>query len=261
MNYNEFLFIVSGQKFAVFGTGFAAESLYQGLVLHDHERNIACFYVSHPEDGSTFHGIPVCPLSDYRGDIPLLIALHPATLADISELDGVGESIYPFLSEYLYGQPLRENVRISKQDILSVQPEDEYWIASRYAGVKGLQEDDSFLTDLYLRCISLHASETTARLRLQELRKLCDNILTRGFDNSGSPICIDENRRIIDGLHRLAAAAYFDVRDIYCDIYASSEIFEKVLTERNRITPAVLVNEGFSREDIETLEEIRKKLG
>ncbi len=260
MNYNDFFSLASGGKFTVFGTGFVAEMFFQGLVSHGHENNLRWFYVSREPAEKMFHGVSVYPISEYKGGEPLLIALHPANLNSIGDLKEKGICIYPFLYEYLYGKPVRQNVRIRTADILSVQPEDEYWIAARYAGIEGLLKNDAALTELYLRCISLHASEATARLRLEELRKLCEDIQIHGFNNSGSPVLIDESRRIIDGLHRTAAAAYFGVPDIYCDICTKSELFDKILTERNRLTPAALTEAGFSRDDIAVLENYRKKL-
>lgn len=260
MNFNEFVLLTKSRKFAVFGTGFAAEMFFQGLISHGCEDNIDCFYVSREIKSETFHGIPVRLLSDYTHDIPLLVAVHPSNMTGISGMSEDTVSIYPFLTEYLYGHPVDINCHLRVSDILAKQKMDEYWIAARYAGIDGIMKNDDHLKELYIRCISLHAERSTAISRLERLESLCADISMQGFNNIYSPISIDESGRIIDGLHRIALAAYFGADNIFCNIYRESELFDRILTDRNKLPEKHLVRSGFSLEDISILQNYRRKL-
>lgn len=260
MRFFEFISLIRNNKFSVFGTGFVFEMFYQGLIAHGLENQIDHFYVSREISSETFHGIPVSSLSSYDHTSPLLIAVHPANLTGFQELEERSVNIYPFLMEFLYGSPVSRMCLIQVSDILAKQPEDEHWIAARYAGIDGIMKDDAYLMELYIRCISLHSSEATARNRLISLRSLCESIHMHGFDNSGSPVSIDESYRIIDGLHRIAAAAYFRGNSLYCDIYKKGELFDKILTDRNKLPRETLLASGFELKDIEILEGYKKKL-
>ena len=257
MNLEDFISLTENRRFAVFGTGFAAEMFYQGLAAHGCENNIDRFYVSREVKSAAFHGIPVSPLSAYSQDMPLLIAVAPSNAADIEEFCENSVNIYPFLTEYLYGIPVSRKCLLRVSDILAKQPADEYWVAARYAGIDGVMKNDDQLTDLYVRCISLHAERSTALRRLDRLRSLCAEISAHGFDNSNSPIAIDRSGRIIDGLHRIAAAVYFGAKSLYCDIYPKSELFDKILTDRNRLPEQTLIASGFNPSDIGKLKEYR----
>lgn len=260
MEYGEFLSITENRKFAVFGTGFVAEMFYQGLLSRGCADNIDRFYVSGTPENDSFHGIPVCSLRAYRGDLSLLAAVHAANLESIDLPKENAVFIYPFLREYLYGKPVRENVRIRLKDLLAAQPEDENWIAVRYAGIDGLEKNDDSLTALYIRAISMHCSEATARKRLTALQAMCASIRTGGFDSETAPIAIDENYRIIDGLHRTAAAAYFGIPEISCDLYAASPVYDRVLTERNRLPAAELAAAGFTVDELAKIRHYRRIL-
>ncbi len=257
MNLNEFISLTENQRFAVFGTGFAAEMFFQGLAAHGCEKNIDRFFVSRDVKSEPFHGIPVSPLSAFDQDIPLLIAVHPSNAGKIQGLGEGAVNIYPFLTEYLYGKPVSRNCQLRVADILAKQPADEYWIPARYAGIDGIMKKDDDLTELYVRCISLHAERSTALRRLEKLRSMCAGISAQGFDNSNAPIAIDTSGRIIDGLHRTAAAAYFKAEKILCDIYGSSELFDRILTDRNKLPERTLIGAGFSPADIRKLKEYR----
>ena len=260
MNFDEFVSLTKNRKFSVFGIGFAAEMFFQGLISHGCEDNIDCFYVSREIKSETFHGIPVRLLSNYTHDVPLLVAVHPSNTAGISGLSEDAISIYPFLTEYLYGHPVGRNCLLHVSDILAKQKLDEYWIAARYAGIDGIMKNDAHLKELYVRCISLHAERSTAVGRLKRLESLCADISMEGYNNINSPISIDESGRIIDGLHRIALAAYFSAENIFCNIFRDSELFDRLLTDRNKLPEKYLVRSGFSPEDISILQNYRRKL-
>ena len=263
MTTSEFLRCLNDKKnIVIFGSGFAAEMFCRALEECGLSGKLRAVFVTKASPGESFHGVPVLSWSPelLTEEDALCAAVHESNLAGIPCRDHPAcLFVYPHMHDMLYGKPLFRRCRASLAAVLGNQPEDWYWLAVRYAGIKGLEEGDDRLTELYLRTISLHTSRATAEKRLLLFRDLIRSVKERGLDPE-KPILIDDSFRVIDGLHRLACASYFRLNAAFFNIYKTSPIYDEVLTEKNKLTEKFLLEKGIREEDFGLLRAVKKEM-
>lgn len=256
------------REIAIFGAGFVAEMFWQALKLHGAEDNVSCCVVTHAESGHCFHGIPVRSLQSTRvpENMLLCIAVHESGKEGLHELLSPYEAqtvwIYPYLFELLYGKPICLSPEYPLAELLVCQNREEYWLAVRYAAIRDFLNESpgySGTKDLYLQAVSLHCAGKTALRRASRMEELALSMSSEGF-REDCPVRIDEAGRIIDGLHRIACAAYLKMKTVPALIYPYSQIFESVLGEKNRLPEWLLRRENFSEEHIDYLKEAQNEL-
>ena len=192
----------------------------------------------------------------------MYLAVHDSVLEELSEiLDGRGieyESVYPYLFDLLYGAPERtEDVAV--REILKAQDRRHHWIAVRYAALESMDGDFPDGKDAYVRCMGLFSGQRTAEKRLARFEDLYTDIRENGYDIS-RPVLLDEDLRVIDGLHRIAIAARLGAESLPCRIYRRSSLYDQVLGDSNYITEEKLAEAGLSKAASERIKEIRALL-
>lgn len=251
----------------VFGTGYVAGVLNTALQKAGLTDRIAGYVRTAPENG-TYRGKPVLSLREYkrlpqrlRG--PLIAAVHEAvaeTLLPAWEREGLTAlPAAPYLPELLYGEPLERNIRLRTADILKRQPPGQYWIAVRFAALTAIKSGETAGKTAYCRALGLFCSPETAAARLERFERLAADIEENGFDPE-RPILLDEDGRVIDGLHRIAAAALFGEEELHCRIFARSALYDRVLDARNFLTEEQLGSAGFTQEELRVLKEAQERL-
>ena len=256
MNSNELIERIRTERTAVFGTGYVAGMLWKALEIHQAESCPDFFLVS-KRTGESFLGKPVRLLSETAADERLiLIAVHEANYREADRI--LAEAgwkkrvwIYPYLHELLFG-PVLVRKHVSMKDLLRAQDPEKYWLAVRMCGIEGYK-------DIYCKLMAEHASRRTAELRYETLQALKQNMTQRGFDEN-CPILIDEQYRIIDGLHRVALCRYFGLETIPAEIVRAGEIYEQLFGEENQLPPQILAEAELTEEEIEILKTIRKRI-
>lgn len=268
MTTDELLRDLQTSDVVIFGAGFVADMFYQGLALHGLASKVRCFVVSHTQEGRLLHGRPVLSVecATLSDDTLLCVAVHESAM---TELQGVLEAcrarsvwVYPHLFGLLYGTPVRTEAALPLTQLLSMQEPGAYWLVVRYAAIRDyLERKPSYprTRDLYLRALAIHCGEATALRRCQQMEELAESVSRQGI-RQDCPVRIDEQGRIIDGLHRVACAAYLRIEGIPAVMYHASPIYDTALGERNRLPEHVLLKSGFSTEDIRTLREARDEL-
>ena len=269
----------------VFGAGFVATMLREGLVRAGVLDRVMGYLASAPEPGQRFDGFEVKTAVDPAVDRDALvcIAVHESNLegARCALRDtGFGNTVwvYPHIYELVYGKPLYRQVELPLRMILGRQDPTWHWLAVRALAVEGLlgerrREPASHPSALlggaahaasspsgevathvlggesslgvYLMAQSLHCSEATARKRLGKLGELVASLQEHGFD-AGRPVLVDTQLRIIDGLHRIAAAWVLGIERIPCDIVRASDAFDRLLTNANKMTEDELLKTGLN---------------
>ena len=91
------------------------------------------------------------------------------------------------------------------------------------------------------------------------MEMLAESIAEKGF-REDRPVLTDERGRIIDGLHRIACAAYLHIRRIPAIVYPESPLYERLLGERNRLPENMLSEAGLSTAEILYLKDARNEL-
>ena len=261
----ELVQLLETRQAAVFGTGFVAEMFYLALERNGlWDRIRFCVTTSAPE-GETFHGRPVVSLGTARFSDRMLLcaAVHESVWNSLQEsLAGISCPavwIYPCLFELLYGKPVCPPSMMPLREIIRLQDPEEFWIAARYAAVRDYMErsaDYPRTRELYRKALSLHCGPETAVRRNRQMEKLADSMAENGFLGT-SRIQIDASGRIIDGLHRVACAKYFRVDSVPVQVYPVSEVYDRVLGERNRLPERILRANGFSDNEIGMLRNAR----
>ena len=262
MTKSEGLLAAIGQRGAIlYGAGYVAETLHAALVRHGTwDRVVACFTTTEPDSPLCFHGLEVHAIGslDERepvdggacGEGPIVcIAAHHAhaqAMAEHARECGFANVVwvYPLLHELLYGKPLRTGIPVPTRCILEAQPEGSHWVAARGAALAQRYGFANCGEEAYVKCLSLHCGEQTARLRLEAFRTLAERFEAMGAD-ALEPILVNEDLRVVDGLHRLALAAWHGVPEIACDVVSSSSVYDEVLTNRNKLDPPALDDCGL----------------
>lgn len=246
---------IRNERTAVFGAGYVAGMLGKALKIHGLEECPEFYLISQGETAE-FRGKPVRLLRDTPADDRLiLIAVHEANYRDADRI--LAEAgwtnriwIYPYLHELLFG-PVLIRKQIGLKELLAAQDPEKYWIAVRMCGVEGHK-------DIYCRLMALHAGQNTAEQRYEKLQSLKRDMQERGYD-AGFPILIDEQYRIIDGLHRIALCRYFGLETIPAEIVRAGEVYEQLFGDKNQLPPQILAEAELTEEEIEILKTIRKR--
>ena len=256
MNSNELIERIRTERTAVFGTGYVAGMLWKGLEIH-HVETCPDFFLVSKRTGETFLGRPVRLLSETAADERLiLIAVHEANYREADRI--LAEAgwkkrvwIYPYLHELLFG-PVLVRKHVSMKDLLRAQDREKYWLAVRMCGIEGYK-------DIYCKLMAEHASRRTAELRYETLQALKQNMTQRGFDEN-CPILIDEQYRIIDGLHRVALCRYLGAETIPAEIVRSAEGYEQLFGEENQLPMHILKSAGLTERELKTIEQVQQRL-
>ena len=256
------------KEIVIFGTGFLADMFYTALEANDLQDHVRFCLVTKAAAGETFRGLPVygmeeCP--EISEGMLVCIAVHEALLPGVQQtLQAYGIPaertvwITPYLTELLYGECIREGMMPLKELMCAQDPENN-WITVRYAAMREYTEGTgNRYKDLYIRAQSLHTSAATAAKRYEALKHICDE-MRKGYDAS-HPVLIDEDLRIIDGLHRTAAALLCGVKEIPYRMYRRSPVYDRVLKEENRLRNEVLLRAGFAAEDIQMLKQCKEEM-
>ena len=250
------------KSIAVFGTGYAAGVFFLAMEEAGLAPRVSVFVETRPKPGKTFRGCPVVSVSEYeknREDSLLCIAVHGSILSEVeTELSRYGLEgiwIYPQLFDLLYGAPVEEK-KIPVREILARQNPEHYWIAVRALAAETAGSSGG---EVYLKALSLFSSPETSGRRLDYFHDLMENVRQNGLDDS-QPVLLDEDGRIIDGLHRIALAALWEIPEISCRIYRRSPLYERILDERNFLTEEALRGAGLTEKERETLRRTQRKI-
>ena len=254
---NELLEQLKTNRILIFGTGFVAERFLSALISLGLSDRVDGFVVSERTETERFRGYPVF---EWNGTLPdntvLCLAVHDTVLAGLpSLLRQRGLRIYPYLHELLFGTQTEQR-SVTTAQLLSWQNTDEYWLAVRMLGLEGICENSEEKKELYRKAMSAHCSPETAAGRLEKLELLFQDVCESGIKD---PILIDEEGRIIDGLHRLAISVYLGIKTIPCGIYQSTPLFETVFPENNRL-PSRFLDTRFTAREKELLQGAQDRL-
>ena len=268
MKTDDLLFQLKTSNIALFGTGFVAEMFFEALTELGLSSKLCCCIVSSARERETFHGRPVFTADSYSlpEDTVLCVAVHESVAVELNDtLNNISDKrvwIYPNLFELLYGEPVVPFKSVKLSDLLSKQNSEEYWLALRYAAIRDyLKREPNYwrTRELYIKLISFHCSYDTAVRRCRQMEKLADSMAEGGFwDNS--PVAVNEHGKIIDGLHRIACAAYLYIDKIPAVVYPESEVYDRLLGKENRLPESLLVNAGVSFSDIQYLKDAMEEM-
>ena len=264
----------------IYGTGFVAETLWKILDARALNKSVIGCAITRGSR-SVWHGLPVRPWNEWleaMRDLPpeerpaVCVAVHEAVYPEIWRLLGAtwpGRAVwvYPELFELAFGPVLRTD-KVLLSELIRRQNAENHWITVRYGLLTGWYarcgtEQQELFEGIYLKTQSLFSSERTARLRMDRFREIARDVKANGLDLDSEPgraILIDEDLRIIDGLHRTALAVFFEARTVPCRIVAADEIYNRLFDGLNRVTPDVQDKAGLTAAERSALRDARRSL-
>jgi|GEM_PF-936145 len=265
------------ERFDLFGTGFQAGMLMEGLSSAGLGERPGVFVVSGPvPPGQQVSGRPVLPLAEYmRQRVSgerrlLLLAVHESLLPEVTgavkraEADaGLHDAVSALpagglTQRLLYGEPL-ERRTVPMGELLGPQPENQYWLAVRYAAVLCVSGELPEGEGIYRKALSLFSGARTAERRYGTVGALLESVKTGGFQEA-YPVRITVSGRIIDGLHRIAVCFYLGLESVPCEIYPESEAYDRVLNEKTRLPEELFPEAGFTPREAAVLKGLQNAL-
>ena len=249
----------------LYGAGYVAETFFHALERHQLQHAVRACVVTKRTDASTrFHGLEIQEIGVFAANNSAIMSLgdrqpilcistheaHAQAMYHTARQLGFTEVVwvYEILCELLYGSPVRTDEWIPVEDILAAQPMAWHWVAARQAALAQRYGIVEYGESSYVKCLSMHCSTGTAQSRLRNFDSLATTYEQQGI-GALEPILVDEDMRVIDGLHRLALAAWHGEPSIRCNIVARNDVFDKVLTPENKLDPHVLNQSGLSAEE------------
>lgn len=257
--------ILKNQKIIIYGVGYVAMKFYKALVIKGLDENILCFVVTEKNNEQrNVNGIPVKAIAEIGKDEKNIIclAVHEVLKTEVEDtLRKFGLNnyiwIYPYLFELVLGLPLKRNIEVPLTQIL--RECDDYRIAIRYLAIENYFGKNSFGYKVYEKAQAAYCGVRTAKRRREKFCELIYNWEINGYD-SEKVIIIDDNYKILDGTHRVAAARYFGNNIIRCDIFKNSSIFDEWTGETAIMSKESILNLELTVEEIVAIENIHQTI-
>lgn len=262
MDAHDLLMRVCAQGAVIWGTGFVARLLHEALEREGLWCQVRACVVSTPEPDASFFGVPVLSpydLAALDGTPVELVAVHEAVLEELRPTLDVFCAdqwvwAYPLLPALLFG-PVLEERRVPVRRLIEAQGQEYFWLAVRLAAVHDATQGRS----AYLKAQALHCTPQTAARRYDQLVALARSVEEHGFDEA-HPLLVDESLRVIDGLHRLVLAHEQGFYDVPCRVVARSEVYDRVLDERNRLPLTLLEQAGLTSGELAAVRRAQERL-
>lgn len=222
------------EPFYIYGTGRVAHLLYQGLVHRGDITNLAGFVeTSCPEnDGRELFGKPIWPVQKIPREALILVAVHFIWEKEIeSTLKRLGfhryVMIYSQMLKFRFGEPVACHEKIEPKRLLSLlctYPEIYYQIATYTAVIQHWFHDSQGTERYYLKFHTKLASRKAAEERLIRFRSMLSSCEQKGASFLQQHIIyLDEHQRVLDGMHRVLLAVWYQVPFLYADCYETQD--------------------------------------
>ncbi len=216
---------IQTNEFIIYGAGFISLRFYQCIKERNCEKNVECFAVTNKNGNeSCIEGKMVREISEIERDKWIIIGTHMASVAQMQEtLQSLGFTkffcVYPYILELEYGAPVNLDRQINVVNFLR-KMSHIYYPAVIYLVIEEYFGKNTVGYDLYLRMMEVFSSPEVAKKRLEALKKKISSYEIKNEYNI--KVCI-ENGILIDGMHRIVFARYFDVKELKADLYHVSE--------------------------------------
>ena len=264
MNAKELVNCLENNKFIIYGTGHIAHKFYKIIKRKNLKKNLICFAVSSGEkEKEAIDGIIINNIKRVEKDSFICIAVHESIKDEmIDNLQKLGIEnyvwIYPYLYEMMLGEPIKTDVSVNLSDILQTC-ESDYRIAIRYVAIDNYFKKNNYGYDMYIRAQAIHSSEKTAQERLYKFCELIRSWTEKGYSKK-CVVSLNESNEIIDGTHRVTLAKYYNQDKIVCNIFSGKNNLFEIHGKEAMLTKDILINNGFSLDEIDILNNINKKL-
>ena len=226
--------LVQQEPFYIYGTGFVARRLYDGLIHRDGIENLVGFVVTELSENEKHElfGKQIQAIADIPRTSLILVAVHMIWETEVARtLHHLGFQrfvmTYDHLLEFQFGNPIVITKEISVSSHvhqLAKEDHDGYVLMAYLASIRKYMHGISGTDEYYLKYHEAIASSKAAQGRLQRFHSLLDAYETEGARKLlHYPICLDENGHVFDGMHRLTIAYAFHVPFFTANIYETHD--------------------------------------
>ena len=247
------------EKYYIYGTGFVAERFVEVIKDWNLCGNFEGFITTDGKE-EKYKGqkvISILTAETEAMDSLICIAVHESNAIDIKKKlqeKGLNNSvwIYPLIFDLWYGTPIVKSVPFNINKILD-SCADDYRIPVRLLAIENYFKKNNVGYSIYKKAIALHSSVETADKRLIRFIDLISSWDKHGYDTT-SVIKIDQDNNVFDGVHRLALAYYFEIKEIRCDIY-STKGKREYINDEVKLTEDIISKIDFSKEEKKVLDD------
>ncbi|MDR1772924.1 MAG: hypothetical protein LBS02_20185 [Hungatella sp.] len=263
-NTTELISVLRTCKIAIYGAGYVATRFYQSLKEHELGGNVFSFVTTTGSD-LDIDGLSVVTIDRLEIDERMIVcvAVHESIKDDI--IVGLMEKgfdryiwIYPFLYSLMLGTPTHRNVKVPISQIWNAV-RDDYSMAIRYLAIDNYYGRNSNGYEIYKKFLSLFINEKTAEKRLNQFIRLIKGWEQNGYDTSKCS-SIFEDYKILDGMHRIAVASYFNQEYIMCNIYPMTKNISEIHSQAAAFTKQSALDAEFEPEIISLLNEANQRI-
>lgn len=223
MQTSDLLKCMREEYFLVYGNGFVAKRFYRCIKKYHCLDKFAGIVVTNANGRVGADGKIVRSISRADKKFLILIAVHNANAKEIEyHLANLGADhfiwIYPNLIDLELGEAIKNDCRMNLHNILDRNC-NNYVLAIYYLSLVDYCHNNYYDGSLYMKFCSSYIEASTAKKRWESFKRRIDNGIKNGYKQDCN-IKINEDCVLIDGFHRVALARYFDIQEIYADMYS-----------------------------------------
>ena len=255
--------LIKEKNFVIYGHGFIGKRFYNYVKKIGCFSHVTAFAVTHlkKDDNGNKN---VKAISAIPRDRLIFIAAHDTNAFEMmSGLKNMGFQdyiwIYPYLIDMELGEPIEKNRKVRIQDLIH-NLSNSYAAAIYYLSIKDYCDRNVYDGSIYIRMTSHYTTERTAKKRWDRFRVKIDECLKNGFVQDYN-IKVLENNSLIDGMHRLILAKYFNQEFLHADAYRGGGSFysEEGIGGNVFLQDSDLI-QYYSEEEIDIIKEADEEL-
>ena len=240
------------EKFVIYGNGFIGKRFYQQVKKMGCVEHIISIAVTDTVKEENINVVSIC---DVPRELMVFVAAHDENAFEmVNILHNLGFYnyiwIYPYLFELEVGDPIKCNCQIRVCDLLE-NMRGFYMPAIYYLSMRDYCDENIYNGSLYIKMSTHYTQLETGRKRWERFCRMIDRCIKYGFLQDAN-VKVDKNYKMIDGIHRLVLAKYFNHDILFCDVYQCDDMFysTKGIAGRSIYIYENELNKYFSCEEI-----------
>lgn len=265
--YTEFMKIkntIEKEKIVIYGTGSVSKRFSKLIKENGYWGNVSNYAVSSLEHHANFiDGKAVKEIKDISNDNIVMLAVHNIFLNEILEnLSNLGFEnviwIYPYLFDLSFGMPIQNNIVLDVKNIVN-RLNGIYSYAIYHLAIENEYSKNVVGGSIYRKFMRIFCSEEAANKRWSDFVERMHKYENGDVQQNYNIKLSNEYDIVLDGLHRLMLAHYFNVDKIVADIY-SCDMNKYIDYAENMALTDKQLNKYFSHDEIDLIKETVLKL-
>lgn len=226
LKYDEFIEVISNQKYYIYGAGKVAARYYRILEEKGLLRNFQGFVVSDIKSHNKQFDKKLFEINEINNDVTLLLAVDYTAYTEIeSSLVRLGYYKYywgyPYLYDLYLGKPVISCVNVNIEEILTKNITAN-WMAICFLAMEDNQTGNERGKNIYLKIARHSFGSKMAKKDFERFMNEVNTYRNNGYVQKYAIKINLEKTLLLDGAHRIAIATYFGRKRILADLYQCS---------------------------------------